>query len=159
MRLSARSLKWLMMFYPPLLFNRIRPVYVAADFQHIRVKIARSWLNRNINGSVFGGTLACAFDPWVGVMYWRILQQLNRPAQIWVKKVELDFRKPGLTALYIDFRITDEDLRATLETLDAEGKSVRAYVAHAINTQGEICATATVHLYIRQTTVQAGLGF
>ena len=67
--MTPRSFKWLMNLYPPLFFNRIRVVRVSKNFKEVDVVIKKSLLNKNIQGTIFGGTLFSAADPYYTRMY------------------------------------------------------------------------------------------
>jgi acyl-coenzyme A thioesterase PaaI-like protein len=158
---SPRKMRRLMAIYPPLLFNRIVPRRFADDYSSCEVVIRRSWLNRNINGTIFGGTLFCAADPWHGVMYWQRLARLGRNVQVWVRAAEMDFRKPGRTDLTMLIQVPDAHIEACVEALDSRGKYKHVYETPITDTHGDIVAVSKIVVYVRRTpdNEDATLGF
>jgi acyl-coenzyme A thioesterase PaaI-like protein len=69
MVVSEKTLKWIMRFYPPLLLQRIWVIGFDKGFKGVSVKISKSLLNRNYNGSIFGGTIFAAADPFYPVLF------------------------------------------------------------------------------------------
>ena len=140
--LSPRAFKWLMALYPPLLLNRIYPVFVSKDFTKAVVKIKKSFLNKNPNKTIFGGTLACAADPWIGAMYWQILTRRKIKARIWVRAIELDFIKPADTDITMDIKIPQQDIEEAVKNLTAKERYVKQYVLEMKTANGETCCIA-----------------
>ena len=48
---------------------RIKIVSIKEGFKGCRVKIKKSFLNRNMNGTIFGGALFSASDPFYAILY------------------------------------------------------------------------------------------
>lgn len=150
MLVSEKQLKWLMRFYPPLFFQRIWVIEFAAGFREVNVKIIRSLFNRNYNGSIFGGTIFAAADPFYPVLFHQILNQNGkRRLKIWSKSSKIDFLKPGLTDLFFEIKLTDKDIAEALQTLLITGKYERAFPVEIYNKNGEICASLLNEVYIR----------
>lgn len=138
-----------MFFYPPLLSNRIRPIYISENFQEIKVKISKSILNYNLHGTIFGGTISAAFDPWFGVMFWQILRRRNRGNhKVWVRNLHVQYKKPGNTSLFITFRLSDEEIALALSGLNENGKYSKFYEAKALDRNNEVCSIAQIEVYI-----------
>jgi acyl-coenzyme A thioesterase PaaI-like protein len=150
LRLKPRWFRWALTFYPPLWINRIRPIHISDDFCYIKVRIRRSFLNRNINGTIFGGTISAAFDPWWGLIYWYHLHHRNIITQVWVKSLAVQYRKPGDRDLFIEFRLEADELDAVIHQLRQEGKVIKMTEAIAVNRLGEVCAEAQIEIYLKK---------
>lgn len=150
LRLKPRWFRRALTFYPPLWINRIRPIQVSDDLCYIKVRIRRSFLNRNINGTIFGGTISAAFDPWWGLIFWYHLHQRNIKTQVWVKSLSVQYRKPGDRDLFIEFRITIEEINEVINQLRQEGKVVKMMKSVAVNPVGEVCAEAQIEIYLKK---------
>ncbi len=141
-KLSAGTFRRLMSLYPPLLLNRIYAKKMSEDFRYAQVVIKKSFLNKNPNGSIFGGTLACAADPWIGAMYWQILTRKNIKARIWVRAAEYDYLKPADTNITMDIQITQAEIEEVSEKLLQGEKVVKTYFLEMKNEHKEVCCTA-----------------
>ncbi|NBU70522.1 MAG: DUF4442 domain-containing protein, partial [Bacteroidetes bacterium] len=124
---------WMMRLFPPLLFNRIRLESLSPDLMHCRVRIAHSFINRNLQGSVFGGTLFSALDPFLPVMMWQIFARRGQKLESWLKKAEIDYLKPSSTTMMIDFRLTEGDIQEAEHSLVQKGKFEKWLPAEAID--------------------------
>lgn len=140
---------WMMRLFPPLLFNRIRLLYLSPDLMHCRVRIAHSVLNRNLQGSVFGGTLFSAFDPFLPVLMWQIFARKGLKLEAWLKKAEIDYLKPSSTQMYIDFCLTDLDIQEAEQSLAQKGKFEKWLPAEAVDQNGIVCVQARLLVYLR----------
>ena len=89
MKLSETFGRFVLNAYPPFVLNRIRITSIAEGYRACRVKIKRSFLNRNMNGTTFGGALFSAADPFYAILYWQIFERKG------YKLVGLNMTQPG----------------------------------------------------------------
>jgi len=149
MIISERVLKWVMRFYPPLLFQRIWVVGFDKGYKGVTVKINRSFLNRNYNRSIFGGTLFAAADPFHPLLFYQILTAKGYKLQVWSKSSTIEYLMPGLTDLYFSIKISDEDIKEAEEILNTQGKYTAHFVVNIYNKAGEICVSLVNEVYMR----------
>ncbi len=149
MVVSENLLKWLLRFYPPLLFQRVWVVKILKDFTGVRVKINHSLLNRNYNRSIFGGTIFSAADPFYPVLFHQLLTKKGYKIIVWSKSVDIQFLKPGLTDLYFDITLTEGDINEVTNSLNNLGKHIKVYPIEIYNTTRELCASLMVEVYVR----------
>lgn len=152
MRFSENAVKWLLRFYPPLFFNRIWVKNFGKDFLTAEVKISKSFLNRNYNGTIFGGTIFSAADPFYSIMFWQIFARKKVKIIGWLKSAHIQYKKPGSTSLTLKFMLTEEDVAEAEHALNTIGKFVKAYTVEAINKHGELCAIISTEVYMRKLT-------
>jgi acyl-coenzyme A thioesterase PaaI-like protein len=136
--------------YPPLLFNRIRILGFDHDFRSCRVRVARSLLTRNLNGTTFGGTIFSAADPFYAVMFWQIFAHRGERVQAWLRTATIRYQRPAATALTLDFRLSDADVNEATEQLDREGRFVRSFRTAAVDHNEEVCAEIETEVYLRR---------
>ncbi|MBB6498559.1 DUF4442 domain-containing protein [Pedobacter cryoconitis] len=149
MIVSEKTLKWGLCFYPPLFFQRIWVKRFHQGFRGVDVKIYKSLFNKNYNGSIFGGTIYAATDPFFALLFDQLLQREGFKVRVWLKSASIQYLKPGRSALYFTVLITDEMLNEAIEALNTTGKFVRAYPMEIKNSDGEICATVMNEVYVR----------
>jgi hypothetical protein len=150
MPVSENTLKWLMRLYPPLLFQRIWVVRFNKGFKGVRVKIKKSLFNKNYNGSIFGGTIFAAADPFYPVLLHQVLKPMGmQKLKVWSKSSQINFLKPALTDLNFEIIITDNDIDHALEILTVTGKYERSFPVNIYNKEGEICVSLINEVYIR----------
>ena len=111
-----------MNFFPPLLVNRIKIIENDSDFMNLKVEVKYSWLNKNLQKAIFGGTIFSAIDPYYAVMYWQIFSTKGIPMEVWIKKVEIRYRKAATSNLDIAFSLTENDFKNAIASLKSDGK-------------------------------------
>ena len=150
MVVSENTLKWIMRLYPPLLFQRIWVKRFDKGFKGVKVKISKSLINKNYNGSIFGGTIFAAADPFYPVLFNQILNPKgDRQFKIWSKSSKIDFLKPAVTDLYFEIKLTDADIEQAIEALTVVGKYERAFPVDIYNNNGEVCVSIMNEVYVR----------
>lgn len=149
MVVSENTLKWALCLYPPLLFQRIWVQKFHPGFRGVDVKIAKSLFNINYNGSIFGGTIYAATDPFYALLFDQILQRKGFKVRVWLKSASIQYLKPGRGHLYFTIKVTDEMIANAEEVLNTTGKFIRAYPMEIKNKQGELCATVMNEVYVR----------
>lgn len=154
-----RILKFILNIFPPLLFNRIALKKVSDDYTEFKVVLRRSILNMNFHKTIFGGTIFSAFDPYFPTMYYNIFNQKGRKLEIWLKSVNIRYKRPATTDLNLTFIITPSDIKEAEETLNKVGKFEKWHTVQAINTKGVVCAEAEMLVYLRDNKIKSEIGF
>ncbi len=149
MIVSEKTLKWGLCLYPPMLFQRIWVRRFHDGFRGVDVKINKSLFNKNYNGSIFGGTIYAATDPFYALLFDQLLQREGFKIRVWLKSASIQYLKPGRSDLFFTLIITDEMLNEAIEALNTGGKFIKAYPMEIFNKSGELCATVMNEVYIR----------
>ena len=84
-----------------------RVIDVSRDLKVIRIRLKYSYKNKNYVGSIFGGSLFSAVDPFPMV---QLINIIDRDYLIWDKAAQIYFRRPAFEDLYADFSYTDAEL-------------------------------------------------
>ena len=109
-KLTPKNAKWILNLYPPFLFNRIRIQSISSDFTDVKVIIKKSIWNKNLAGTIFGGTLFSAADPFIAVMYWQIFDiRFHKKIIVWLKSAEIHYKIPADSAISLHFKIDEEE--------------------------------------------------
>jgi hypothetical protein len=149
MVVSENTLKWIMRLYPPLLFQRIWVREFNKDFKGVRVKIIKSIFKKNYNGSIFGGTIFAAADPFYPVLFDRVLNTGDRKLKIWSKSSKINFLKPALSSLSFQIILSDTDIELAIYTLNTTGKYENSFPIDIYNNNNEVCVSLMNEVYIR----------
>ena len=147
--LKPWQLRLMLNWFPPLLFQRIKVLKISDDFLHVRLRARHSLWNRNLNGTIYGGTIYSAADPMFPVMYWQALAHRGLALQTWLMATEARFVKPGATHLDFDFRLSEDDIDSAEEELNRRGKAVRTHSVKAVDADGMVCAEFELVSYLR----------
>lgn len=135
--------------YPPLLFQRIWVIGFAEDFKSVEVKISKSLFNKNYNGTIFGGTIFSAGDPFYAILFDQTFKKMGYNTIAWLKSAHIQYLKPGNSDLFFKVEITDQDIHEAQIALDSVGKFVKTFKIEIKNKVGEICAIIQNEVYVR----------
>ncbi len=149
MNVSSGILKWAMRLYPPMLFQRIWVIRFAKDFTAVEVKINKSLFNRNYNGTIFGGSIFSAADPFYAILFDQIFKRKGYKTIAWLKSAQVYFLKPGKSDLYFKISISDDDIKEAERVLNEEGKFIKTYTMEIKNKDSEVCAVIKNEVYLR----------
>ncbi|RCH55936.1 DUF4442 domain-containing protein [Mucilaginibacter hurinus] len=149
MLVNKSTLKWVMRFYPPLLFQRIWVVKFDPGFKGVHVRISKSFLNRNYNNSIFGGTIFAAADPFYPVLFHQIFTAKGYKVVAWLKSCQIQYIKPAHSRLEFKIKINDDDIDEMERELRNIGKFLRTYPVEMFNQYGELKASVLCEVYIR----------
>lgn len=149
MKFRPWQIKWMLSLFPPLLFSRVKVKSIANDFSWAEVKVSHSVFNKNLQKTIFGGTIFSAFDPFHAILFWQIFAHRGQKLEAWLKSASIDYKKPASSDLLIRFEITEADIQAADSALKEVGKFQQWMIAKAIDEQGNICAEARLLVYLR----------
>lgn len=148
--LSQRTGRLLLNLFPPFLFNRIRITSVTDGFRSCRVRVRHSLLTRNLNGTMFGGTIFSAADPFYAVMFWQVFARKGLKVQSWLKSASIDYLKPASGDLFLTFTLTADDIREAEESLERDGRYRQTFRVEALDRAGRACARMRNEVYLRK---------
>jgi hypothetical protein len=149
MQVSENLLKWVMRFYPPLFFQRIWVIKFDEGFRGVQVRIRKSIWNTNYNGSIFGGTIFAAADPFYPILYYQVFSHKGYKIKGWAKSSEIKFLKPGATHLYFTIRLDEAEITETETILNTTGKYTKAYPIEIYDKNGVNVASVMNEIYLR----------
>lgn len=143
--LRSRLLRWRFNFFPALRGTGARITYIADDFREVRVKVPLNWRTRNYVGTIYGGSLYGAVDPFYMVM---LIENLGPTYVVWDKAATIQFKKPGRTTLYARFVLEEEELSAIKAELTRRRSLERIYQVNLADAEGVVHASVEKVIYI-----------
>lgn len=149
MKISEKALTWVMRLYPPLLFQRIWVRRFESGFSGVDVVIVKSFMNKNYNKSIFGGTIFTATDPFYAILFDQVLQRRGLKCRVWLKSAQISYLKPGRTNLSFRIHLSETEIKEAEEILQTQGKYVKSFPIDLYDTNGVLCASVQNEVYIR----------
>lgn len=148
--LRTRFLRWKFNFFPPYRRSGARITYIDETLREVRLRLPLNWRTRNLNGTIYGGSIYAAVDPIHAVMLASLLGAKEYVA--WTKEAHIRFRRQARTDLHARFVLDEEEVEAVRAELRREGKVERTYPVELRDEAGHICATCeiVVHLHARE---------
>ena len=115
-------------------------------------KLPLNWRTRNYVGTIFGGSLYGAVDPFYMIM---LIKLLGPEYVVWDKAAAIRFRKPGRAMLTARFVISDPELAAIRAAAAAQPSVDRTYVVELSDAAGVVHASIEKTIYIRRKDAPA----
>ncbi len=123
-----------------------RVEYIASDWREVRVRLPLSLRTRNYVGTIFGGSMYAAVDPFYMIM---LMRNLGAGYVVWDKSASIRFRKPGRSTLRARFVLDEAELSAIREALATAPSVNRIYTVELADAAGVVHATVEKTLYVR----------
>jgi len=142
---KSRLFRWKFNVFPAYRGSGGRVIYISDDFREVRVKIPLSWRTRNYVGTIYGGSMYSAIDPIYMLMLIRIL---GPDYIVWDKAAKIRFRKPGKETLFVNFRLSDEEIGEIKRIAETARSVDRIYNLELKNVGGVVHAEIEKTLYI-----------
>lgn len=132
--------------WPCIRGSGVRVEHVADDWSEIRVRLPLSWRTRNYVGTIFGGSMYAAVDPFLMIM---LLRRLGPEYVVWDKAASIRFRRPGSSTLRATFRIDDAEVERVRDVVEAAGgRADVTYEVELVDGDGLVHASIEKVLFV-----------
>jgi len=114
-----------MNWYPMYFGTGGKILFWASDSSEVQLRLRLNIWTRNYVGTIFGGSLFAAADPFYMVM---LMRSLGDAYVVWDKAAHIRFKKPATTALYASLKIAPEDLESIRHQVRESGHATKTFV-------------------------------
>ncbi len=122
-----------------------RVTYIAYDWLELVVRLPLNLRTRNYVGTIFGGSMFSAVDPFFMMM---LIKTLGPDYIVWDKSGSVRFKRPGRTTLYARCRITPEDTAEIKAALENRKSVDRVFMVELKDRDGLVHAIVEKTLFI-----------
>jgi acyl-coenzyme A thioesterase PaaI-like protein len=140
---NIKMINW----YPPYIGAGIKLKKVNEDKTRMEVELRKTWFNKNLFGTHFGGSLYAMCDPFYVFI---VHNYLGKGYVVWDKSAEIEFIKPGNGKVKALFEISQEKLLELKEKVDHIGKHTVFFETAITNEDQEIVAKVRKEIYMRK---------
>ncbi len=134
-------------WYPPYIGAGIKLKKVNQDKTRMEVELRKTWFNKNLFGTHFGGSLYAMCDPFYVFI---VHNYLGRGYVVWDKSAEIKFIKPGTGKVSAVFEISQEKLLQLKEEVDSAGKHTVFFETVIKNESDQLVAKVRKEIYMRK---------
>ena len=135
----------LMNWYPMYFGTGGRILFWSGDSHEVHLRLRRNIWTYNYVGTIFGGSLFAASDPFYMLM---LLRVFGSQYVVWDKSASIRFRKPGRTTLYMRYELTNDMLDDIRRDVAANGKTERTFTLQWVDKDGVVHAEIERLCYI-----------
>lgn len=122
-----------------------RVYFVSDDIQTVKIRIPLTYKNGNYHGTMFGGAMFSATDPFYMI---QLITILGNDYVVWDKSASIRFKRPANKTLYADFIITDEFLKQIEEDINLHNEKDFSMKVNLTGKDGTIYAEVERVIYI-----------
>ena len=146
-------MRWVFNFFPAYRGTGAWVSYIASDWREVCVRLPLSWQTRNYVGTIFGGSMYAAVDPFYMIM---LIRNLGPAYLVWDKSACIRFKKPGVSTLSARFVLEQAELDDIRMALQSAPSVDRQYHIELIDKGGEVRAWVDKTVYIRLKEAEIG---
>jgi acyl-coenzyme A thioesterase PaaI-like protein len=140
---NIKMINW----YPPYIGAGIKLKKVNQDKTRMEVELRKTWFNKNLFGTHFGGSLYAMCDPFYVFI---VHNYLGKGYIVWDKSAEIKFIKPATGKVSAIFEISQEKLLQLKEEVDSTGKHTVFFDAKITDEDNEVVAQVRKEIYMRK---------
>ena len=148
----TRLTRWRFHWFPAYRGTGAWVMYIASDWREVRIKLPLNIQTYNYVGTIFGGSMYAAVDPFYMIM---LIRNLGKGYVVWDKAASIRFKKPGRTTLYARFTLDEAELAAIRAALEQARSIDRTYRVELTDAQGVVCAEIEKVIYIRRAAAES----
>jgi acyl-coenzyme A thioesterase PaaI-like protein len=145
--LRTRLLRYAFNWVPAWRGTGARIAYIADDWRELRVELPLTLRTRNYVGTMFGGSMYAAVDPFYMIM---LIRNLGPAYVVWDKAASIRFLKPGRSRLFARFVLDEAELSAIRAALETARSVDRNYVVELVDREGVPHAVVEKTVYVRR---------
>lgn len=123
-----------------------RVKFISSDWHHARVELRLRLKTRNYAGTIFGGAMFAAVDPFHMVLLLNILGKEN--FVVWDKAGAIQFKKPGRGRILCDVRYAADEVTQIREQATRDGKYEFVKSVEWVDEVGDVVAIVQKTVYV-----------
>lgn len=131
--------------YPMFFGTGGRVEFLSRDWKQVRVRLKLGLWTYNYAGTIFGGSMFSAIDPFYMVL---LVNILGRDYIVWDKAGTIAFKKPGRSKITANISYTDEDIKTILENVSRDGRYQFDKSVDWTDQDGHVISTVTKTVYV-----------
>jgi Domain of unknown function (DUF4442) len=142
-------MRWGFNLWPCYWGTGARVTFIARDWREVRVRLPLTWRTRNYVGTIFGGSLYAAVDPFYMIM---LMKNLGPGFVVWDKAAAIRFRRPGRGPLTATFRLDEAEVEEVRRLLQEQVRLDRTYAVQLVDSMGvvHVDIEKVIHISLRQ---------
>jgi Domain of unknown function (DUF4442) len=122
---TSWKFKTLMNWYPMYFGTGGKILFWAGDSTELHLRLRLNIWTYNYVGTIFGGSLFAASDPFYMLM---LFKALGSKYVVWDKSANIRFKKPSKTTLYAKYMITEEDFNRIKSAVAENGETTHNFL-------------------------------
>lgn len=143
--LKTWAFKHVMNWYPMFLGTGGKVLFIQHDWKRAIVRLKLNLWTRNYVGTIFGGSMFAAVDPFHIVL---LINIMGKNYVIWDKAATIRFKKPGKGLIKADISYTDEEIKNIERITQENGHYEFTKPVSWIDEKGDVVSTVDKTVYV-----------
>lgn len=143
--LNRRLYRYVMNIFPAIFGTGVKILFIADNWKEVHLRLGVNFFSRNYVGTIFGGSLFSATDPFYMIMLYNIL---GKDYVVWDKGATIRFKRPGTEKVWAKMEITDEFIEKVKIDVSANGEMVYELKVNWVNKNGKVVSEIDRVLYV-----------
>lgn len=140
----TRWMRWAFNYWPCIWCSGGKVEFIASDFHELHVSLRLNIRTRNRVGTVFGGSIYSAIDPYYMLMFMEIL---GKQYVVWDKSATVKFVRPITSKVKCRFLITEDWVADVKRHIELRGEYTFDLPLHFEDEHGKVYAMFTKTIY------------
>ncbi len=121
--------------------------YISENLDHVSLTIPLNDKTKNMMGIIYGGIMYSATDFVYLTMLW---YRLGLDYMLIDKSAEVQYLRPGLGDLSVDFYLPEETVQSIIDELKTEKSTLREFIIEIKDNKQKTVCKITKSIYIRK---------
>lgn len=143
--LKTWAFRTAMNWYPMFFGTGGKVIFIKSDWHQATVRLKLNLWTRNYVGTIFGGSMFSAVDPFHIVL---LINIMGKKYVIWDKAASIRFKKPGKGTLKCDIGYTEDEIKQITAITNEKGSYEFTKPVSWIDQHGETVATVEKTVYV-----------
>lgn len=136
-----RALNW----YPMYWCTQGQVLFIKHNWQHAVIRLRLSFWTKNYVGTIFGGSMFSALDPFHMVL---LIKCLGNDYIVWDKAGSIQFKKPGRGILKAEVTYDDHELEIIRQETNKNGRYEFLKSTNWVDEEGQIVSTFQKTIFV-----------
>lgn len=139
------NLRLFFKIFPPFVFFGVK-TRISKDYRNIYIKVSNRWYYNNNSGSMFGGAICCATDPFPAIVFQKIIK--NTIA--YTKSYSIEYLRPVKKYCEIKINIEEKIVDKIMDDIQTFGRATETFVYYGNDQNGKRVVKIRATAYLKQ---------
>jgi acyl-coenzyme A thioesterase PaaI-like protein len=141
----TRLYRYAMNVFPAIFGTGVKILFIEDKWHEVQLRLGVNFWSRNYVGTIFGGSMFSATDPFYMIMLYRIL---GNEYVVWDKSATIRFKRPGSEKIYARLILTPDFIENVKRDVQEKGEMTYELKANWINKNEKVIAEIDRTLYV-----------
>ncbi len=143
--LRTRLYRYAMNAFPAIFGTGVKILFIEDKWHEVQLRLAVNFWSRNYVGTIFGGSMFSATDPFYMIMLYRIL---GTEYVVWDKSATIRFKRPGTEKIYARLILTPDFIEKVKSEVSEKGEMNYELKVNWVNKNEKVIAEIDRTLYV-----------